>query len=86
MYPLGVAKPKNPTPDEQPFYFVLHEVDEARVEALRQDDEELLEFALQWLRFSLFREKTMQIRREAAEARRAGKKQAGARVAQESVA
>jgi len=25
MYPLGLAKPKNPTPDEQPFYFVLHE-------------------------------------------------------------
>ena len=25
MYPLGVAKPKNPTPTDQPFYFVLHE-------------------------------------------------------------
>jgi len=152
MYPLGVAKPKNPTPTEQPFHFVLHEelchghgqgearsvrewvtdqgieeyemmgasfqelalhefwsrepaltppqvemfymacydldrfrrfvfesrflelfeVDEARVEALRHDDEELLEFALQWLRFSLFQEKTMKIRREVAEARRRG--------------
>jgi Fe-S-cluster containining protein len=153
MYPLGVAKPKNPTPSDQPFYFVLHEelchghgecegqgktrsvrewiteqgieeyemmgasfqelvlhdfwngepaltpqqaemfymtcydldrfrrfvfesrflelfeIDEARVEALRSDDEELLEFALLWLRFSLFGEKTMKIRREVVEAR-----------------
>ena len=150
MYPLGVAKPKNPTPADQPFYFVLHEelchghgqgktrsvrewiaeqgieeyemmgasfqelvlhdfwnrepaltpqqaemfymacydldrfrrfvfesrflelfeIDEARVEALRSDDEELLEFALLWLRFSLFGERTMKIRREVIEARR----------------
>jgi len=150
MYPLGVAKPKNPTPVDQPFYFVLHEelchghgqgkarsvrewiaeqgieeyemmgasfqelvlhdfwnrepaltpqqaemfymacydldrfrrfvfesrfldlfeIDEARVEAMRSDDEELLEFALLWLRFSLFGEKTMKIRREVVEARK----------------
>ena len=150
MYPLGVAKPKNPTPADQPFYFVLHEdlckghgggrarsvrewiadqgieeyemmgasfqelvlhdfwnreaplteqqaemfymacydldrfrrfvfesrflklfeVDEARVEALRSDDEELLELGLLWLRFSLFGEKTMKIRPEVVEARR----------------
>ncbi len=43
-------------------FLELFEVDEARVEALRRDDEELLEFALQWLRFSLFQEKTMKIR------------------------
>ncbi|SPE28139.1 conserved hypothetical protein (qmoABC associated) [Acidobacteriia bacterium SbA2] len=53
-------------------FLELFEVDEARVEALRHDDEELLEFALQWLRFSLFQEKTMKIRREVAEARRRG--------------
>jgi len=154
MYPLGVAKPKNPTPADQPFYFVLHEelchghgecegqgkarsvrewiaeqgieeyemmgasfqelvlhdfwnrepaltpqqaemfymacydldrfrrfvfesrflelfeIDEARVEALRSDDEELLEFALLWLRFSLFGEKTMKVRRGVLEARK----------------
>ena len=149
MYPLGVAKPKNPTPADQPFYFVLHEelchghglgqthsvrdsiaeqgieeyemmgasfqelvlhdfwnhdapltpqqaemfymacydldrfrrfvfesrflelfeIDEARVEALGSDDEELLEFGLLWLRFSLFGEKTMKIRKEVVEAR-----------------
>lgn len=154
MYPLGVAKPKNPTPAEQPFYFVLQEelchghgqgktrsvrewiaeqgieeyemmgasfqelvlhdfwnrepaltpqqaemfymacydldrfrrfvfesrflelfeIDEARVEAMRSDDEELLEFALLWLRFSLFGERTMKIRREVVEA---GKRTAG---------
>jgi Fe-S-cluster containining protein len=155
MYPLGVAKPKNPTPTDQPFHFVLQEalchghgqgearsvrewtadqgieeyemmgasfqelalhdfwnrapaltpqqvemfymacfdldrfrrfifesrflelfeVDEARVEALRSSDEELMEFAFQWLRFSLFQEKTMKIRREVIEARRQGEGQ-----------
>ena len=38
------------------------EVDEARVEALRTDDVELLDFGTQWLRFSLFREKALKIR------------------------
>jgi len=146
MYPLGSAEPKNPTPEEQAFHFViledlchghkggacrsvrewiagqgveefemmgasfktlsLHdfwdgkqeltpeqadmfymacydldrfrrfvfetrflqllEVDEARIEAIRTDDEELLEFAIQWLSFSLFRERTMKVRRKAA--------------------
>jgi hypothetical protein len=37
-------------------------VDEARVEAIRTDDEELLEFAIQWLRFSLFKERAMKVR------------------------
>jgi Fe-S-cluster containining protein len=47
----------------------LYEVDEARVEALRSDDEELLEFALQWLRFCIFGEKSMKLRRGVAETR-----------------
>ena len=161
MYPLGVAKPKNPTPADQPFYFVLHEelchghgqgktrsvrewiaeqgieeyemmgasfqelvlhdfwnrepaltpqqaemfymacydldrfrrfvfesrflelfeIDEARVEALRSDDEELLEFGLLWLRFSLFGEKTMKIRREVVEARKQAPSQGSTTVA-----
>jgi len=38
-------------------FLELFEVDEARVEALRTDDEELLEFAIDWLAFSLFQEK-----------------------------
>lgn len=164
MYPLGAAKPKNPTPADRPFYFVLHEdlchghgqgkvrsvrewiadqgieeyemmgasfqefalhdywsrgpalteqqvemfymacydldrfrrfvfdtrflkvfeIDEAKVEALRSDDEELLEFAVLWLRFSLFHERTMKIRREIVEARREVAGQAGSPVGQES--
>ena len=63
----------------------LFDVDEARVEALLHDDEELLEFALQWLRFSLFQEKTMKLRREVAEARRYRNEQTGRRYS-ESVA
>jgi Fe-S-cluster containining protein len=51
-------------------FLELFEVDEARVEALRGDDEELLEFGLQWLRFCLFGEKTMKVRREVREAAR----------------
>jgi Fe-S-cluster containining protein len=49
------------------------EVDEARVEAIRGDDEELLEFAMQWLRFSLFGDKTMKIRGEVVEAHKRAK-------------
>ncbi len=48
----------------------LFVVDEARVEALRTDDEELLEFGILWLRFSLFGEKTMKFRPDVVEARR----------------
>ena len=146
MYPLGVAQPKNPTPTDRAFYFLvqedlcqghgqgeqttvrqwtesqgaeeyemmgasfkelmLHEfwekdepldprkmdmffmacydldrfhrfvfessfldrfdVDEARAEAMKTNDAELLEFAMQWLRFTLFGERTMKIRRTAA--------------------
>ncbi len=40
----------------------LFDVDEARLEAIRTDDEELLVFAMEWLRFSLFNEKTMRLR------------------------
>jgi Fe-S-cluster containining protein len=46
-------------------FLELFEVDEARVDAIRTDDEELLDFAMQWLRFSLFGEKSMRIKREA---------------------
>jgi Fe-S-cluster containining protein len=44
-------------------FLTLFEVDEARVEAMRTDDVELLDFAMQWLRFSLFHERTMKIRK-----------------------
>jgi hypothetical protein len=55
----------------QTRFLELFDVDEARVEALRTDDLELLDFAIAWLRFSLFRQKTLKIRRSVIEARRA---------------
>jgi Fe-S-cluster containining protein len=51
-------------------FLEFFEVDEARVEAMRTDDEELLDFAMQWLRFSLFHEKSMKIKPQVAEAKR----------------
>jgi len=47
-------------------FLSLFEIDEARVEAIRTDDVELLDFAMQWLRFCLFNEKTMKMRKPAA--------------------
>ncbi len=46
------------------------EVDEALAEAIAMDDEELLDFAMQWLRFSLFGDRTMKVRKSVIEARR----------------
>jgi hypothetical protein len=40
----------------------LFDIDEARVEALQTDDQELLDFAVQWLRFSIFGERSMKLR------------------------
>jgi Fe-S-cluster containining protein len=51
-------------------FLELFEIDEARVEALRTDDQELLDFAMQWLRFSLFGERTMRIKDSVARERR----------------
>lgn len=53
------------------------EVDEARVEAMRTDDVELLEFAMSWLRFCLFHRNTMKLKPAVAEARRQALRQAG---------
>lgn len=47
-------------------FFELFEIDEARAEAILNDDEELLDFALDWLAFSLFHEKSMKLRPSAA--------------------
>ena len=59
----------------------VFEVDEARVEAMRTDDEELLEFGVQWLRFSLFKQKTMKLKPSALIA---AQQRAAARSAQEA--
>jgi Fe-S-cluster containining protein len=53
-------------------FLEIFDVDETRVEAIADDDEELLEFAIDWLAFSLFREKRMKLRSPAAEAHKAG--------------
>jgi Fe-S-cluster containining protein len=149
MYPLGMAEPDNPTPEDRAFYFLLKEdtclghnenrsitvedwiqdqgieeynaygaffkelmlhpfwngedaltpeqidmyymacydldrfrrfvfetsflqlfdVDEARIEAMRSSDLELSDFAMQWLKFSLFKEKSMKIKRSVIESK-----------------
>jgi Fe-S-cluster containining protein len=51
-------------------FLELFEIDEARIEAARQDDQDLLELAMQWLRFSLLGEKTMKIKKAVMEERR----------------
>jgi Fe-S-cluster containining protein len=43
-------------------FLELFDVEESRREAIRTDDEELLDFAMEWLRFSLFNEKRMRLR------------------------
>jgi Fe-S-cluster containining protein len=53
------------------------DVDEARVEAIRSDDEELLDFAMDWLQFVLLGEKTMRIRQEVLEEARRRAAQGG---------
>ena len=44
-------------------FLELFEVDEDRAEAMRKKDDYLLDFAMQWLAFSLFKEKTMKIKK-----------------------
>ena len=51
-------------------FLQMFEVDEARVDAMRTSDEDLLDFAMQWLRFSLFGEKSMKIKPSVMEAKR----------------
>ncbi len=43
-------------------FLARFDVDEARVEAMRSDDSELLDFGVQWLRFALFKERTMKLK------------------------
>jgi hypothetical protein len=41
----------------------LFEIDESRIQAIAEDDEELLDFAIDWIAFSLFQEKRMKLRK-----------------------
>lgn len=58
-------------------FFEMFDVDEDRIEAIRRDDLELLDFATQWLKFSLFKENSMKIKRSVLEAKRGTVTQAG---------
>jgi Fe-S-cluster containining protein len=46
-------------------FLSMFDLDEARVNALRTDDEELLELAVEWLAFGLFQRKSMRISKSA---------------------
>jgi len=50
-------------------FLELFEIDEDRIDAMRNSDLELSEFAMQWLKFSLFKERTMKIRRSVIESK-----------------
>ncbi len=50
-------------------FLELFEVDEARIEAMRSNDLELSDFAIQWLKFSLFKEESMKIKRSVIESK-----------------
>jgi hypothetical protein len=60
-------------------FLELFDVDETRVEAMRADDEALLEFGIQWLRFSLFGERTMKVRPSVLAARQRAAQEAAQR-------
>lgn len=61
----------------QTRFLQLFDVDEDRVEAMRTDDCELSDFAMQWLKFSLFHEKSLKLRHGAEKAARAAMKKSG---------
>jgi Fe-S-cluster containining protein len=61
----------------QTRFFDLFDVDGDRIEAMRRDDLELLDFAMQWLKFSLFHEKCMKIKRSVLESKLGTVTQAG---------
>jgi len=61
----------------QTRFFEMFEVDENRIEVIQRDDLELLDFAVQWLHFSLFQEKTMKIKRSVMESKRGTDTQSG---------
>ncbi len=51
-------------------FLEVFEIDEARVDAIKTDDSDLLDFGIQWLRFALFRDRTMKLRKSVAPRKR----------------
>jgi uncharacterized protein len=58
-------------------FLQLFDVHEDRVAALRSDDLELLDFAMQWLKFSLFHEQSIKVKPSVVEAKTAANAHAG---------
>jgi Fe-S-cluster containining protein len=54
----------------QTRFLQIFDIDEDRVESMRRDDFELSDFAMQWLKFSLFHDKSLKIQRTVEEAAR----------------
>ena len=54
--------PKFPFIPREEKFFELFEIESALKEKLAFDDEGLMKFGFEWLRFSLFGEKTIQIK------------------------
>lgn len=50
-------------------FLELFDVDEDRIDVMRDNDLELSEFAMQWLKFSLFKENSMKIKRSVIESK-----------------
>jgi Fe-S-cluster containining protein len=50
-------------------FLQLFDIEESRIESMRENDLELSDFAMQWLKFSLFKEKTMKIKRSVVESK-----------------
>jgi hypothetical protein len=51
-------------------FLELFDIDESVVEEVRSNDEELLELAIKWLAFSLFRQRSMKLSKQAAQQQR----------------
>jgi Fe-S-cluster containining protein len=58
-------------------FLQMFDVHEDRVAAMRKDDLELLDFAMQWLKFSLFQEHSLKIKPSVVEAKKAAAAQTG---------
>ncbi|MBI5533807.1 MAG: YkgJ family cysteine cluster protein [Deltaproteobacteria bacterium] len=54
----------------QSSFLKKFEIDPKRVDALSRDDEELLKFAYEWVRFALFHERTLSVDRDYEQAKR----------------
>ena len=64
----------------QTRFLQVFDVDEDRIEVMRKDDFELSDFAMQWLKFCLFHEKSLKIKHAAEQTARMGMTQPGQKI------